>query len=135
MIRVHIIDAERGSVLRLQRQHGTDARTAALVARIARTGCVRRRRQPEGLKVAERESLLQERDTDRLVTVLDKRYYYNTEGYLRSSSRTSGRNSDVRTLFHLLNQAKENLALIIEKNESVYEVLLELLQSSATGKR
>ena len=69
------------------------------------------------------------RDINRLVTVLDKRYYYDTEGYLRSSSRTSGRSSDVRTLFHLLNQAKENLALIIEKNEAVYEILLELLQT------
>lgn len=68
------------------------------------------------------------RVTDRLVTVLDERYYYDTEGYLRSSLRNNSGSSDVRTLFHLLNQTKENLSLIIEKNESVYEILLEILQ-------
>lgn len=68
------------------------------------------------------------RVTDRLVTVLDERYYYDTEGYLRSSLRNNSGSSDVRTLFHLLNQTKENLTLIIEKNESVYEILLEILQ-------
>lgn len=68
------------------------------------------------------------RDTDRLITVLDERYYYDTDGYLRSSLQNDSESSDVRILFHLLNQAKANLALIIEKNEPVYEILLEILQ-------
>lgn len=68
------------------------------------------------------------RDTDRLITILDDRYYYDEEGYLRSSFQNSSGSSDVRILFHLLNQAGENLAFIIERNEPVYEVLLEFLQ-------
>ena len=74
------------------------------------------------------------RDTDRLITILDKRYYYDEEGYLRSFLQNSSESSDVRVLFHLLNQAKENLALIIEKNKPVYEVLLELLQMHKKSK-
>lgn len=30
--------------------------------------------------------------------------------------------------FHLLNQAKESLALVVKENMEVYEVLLEILQ-------
>lgn len=39
----------------------------------------------------------------------------------------------VRRLFHLLNQAKENLALVIKGNMAVYEVLLEILQMNKKG--
>ena len=35
--------------------------------------------------------------------------------------------SEVRRLFHVLNQAKERLALVVIGNEEVYEVLLRLL--------
>ena len=35
--------------------------------------------------------------------------------------------SDVRRLFHILNQAKERLVLVVMRNEKVYEVLLELV--------
>ena len=37
--------------------------------------------------------------------------------------------SQVRNLFHQLNQAKEKIALIVKNNETVYENMLELLQS------
>ncbi len=66
------------------------------------------------------------RDTEKLVVAMDERYYYDEKGYLRS--RHSGEESNVRNLFHLLNQAKENLALVVKENMALYEVLLEILQ-------
>lgn len=63
-----------------------------------------------------------------LAVVLDDRYYYDKEGYLRSSTQVRKEMSDVRKLFHYLNQAKESLALVILKNEEVYGRLLNLLQ-------
>ncbi|MBU5481585.1 AAA family ATPase [Blautia sp. MSJ-19] len=68
------------------------------------------------------------RDTERLVVLLDERYYYDEAGYLRTSDHKSGKMSDVRILFHQLNRAKENLALIIKNNAAVYEKILDLLQ-------
>ena len=57
-----------------------------------------------------------------LVVVMDDRYYYDEKGYLRSEQR------DVRKLFHQLSRAKEELALVVKGNETVYAVLLNLLQ-------
>ena len=59
---------------------------------------------------------------ERLVVVLDSRYYYDKNGYLRSEHQ------DVRKLFHQLSRAKEELALVVEENTTVYAVLLNLLQ-------
>ena len=67
------------------------------------------------------------RDAERLAVVLDKRYHYDEKGHLRSSQCIEENMSDVRRLFHVLNQAKERLALIVMRNEKVYEVLLSLL--------
>ena len=67
------------------------------------------------------------REIERLVVILDERYHYDEEGYLRSESFVGKNLSDVRSLFHLLNQAKEGLALIIKRNKAVYQALLELL--------
>lgn len=66
------------------------------------------------------------RDTERQVVVMDERYYYDEKGYLRSDCSENG--SNVRKLFHLLNQAKESLALVVKDNMTVYGVLLEILQ-------
>ena len=63
-----------------------------------------------------------------LAVVLNDRYYYDEEGYLRSSTQARKEMSDVRKLFHDLNQAKESLALIILGNKEVYGRLLNLLQ-------
>ena len=60
---------------------------------------------------------------DRLVVLLDDRYFYDETGYLRSEDRS------VRRLFHRLNQAKEELAFVVKENEAVYAVLLGLLQA------
>ena len=82
------------------------------------------------------------RDVNRLVVVLDKRYYYDEDGYLRAKksceapyeterTRTTpgeDRKSDVRILFHQLNQAKEKLAFVIKDNPAVYDTILNLLQ-------
>ena len=62
-------------------------------------------------------------DVDRLVVLLDDRYFYDETGYLGSEDRS------VRRLFHRLNQAKEELAFVVKENEAVYAVLLGLLQA------
>ena len=62
-------------------------------------------------------------DVDRLVVLLDDRYFYDETGYLRSEDRS------VRRLFHRLNQAKEELAFVVKENEAGYAVLLGLLQA------
>ena len=67
------------------------------------------------------------RDAERLAVVLDERYYYDEKGYLRSERVGEQEMSDVRRLFHVLNQAKERLVLVVVRNEKVYEVLLELV--------
>lgn len=74
----------------------------------------------------EQISMLAVRDTEKMAIVLDERYYYDENGYLRTE-RFAG-HSDVRKLFHLLNQAKESLALVAKNNMTVYEILLEILQ-------
>ena len=54
------------------------------------------------------------RDIKRLVIILDERYYYDQNRYLRSKHFKEGR-SDVRNLFHWLNQAKEELSIIVSQ--------------------
>ena len=68
------------------------------------------------------------RDIKRLVIILDERYYYDQNRYLRSKYLNKEGSSDVRNLFHQLNQAKEELSIIVRENTYVYETLLTLLQ-------
>ena len=68
------------------------------------------------------------RDIKRLVIILDERYYYDQNRYLRSKYLNKEDSSDVRNLFHQLNQAKEELSIIVRENTYVYETLLTLLQ-------
>ena len=82
------------------------------------------------------------RDVNRLVVVLDERYYYDGDGYLRAKksceasceterTRTTpgeDRKSNVRILFHQLNQAKEKLAIVVRNNPAVYDTILNVLQ-------
>nr|WP_295274862.1 DNA/RNA helicase domain-containing protein [uncultured Blautia sp.] len=67
------------------------------------------------------------RDVEKIVVLLDEQYYYDEKGYLRSRCSVE-KYSSVRKLFHLLNQAKESLALVVRENMTVYEVLLLILQ-------
>ena len=57
----------------------------------------------------------------RLAMVLDQRYFYDRQNYLRSEDRS------VRRLFHQLNGAKEELLLVVKQNEPLYAALLDLL--------
>lgn len=82
------------------------------------------------------------RDMNNLVVVLDERYYYDEDGYLRAKKSceafgeterirtTTGedKKSDVRILFHHLNQVKEKLAIVVRNNPAVYDTILNLLQ-------
>ena len=58
--------------------------------------------------------------------MLDERYYYDDEQYLRSRNLMRNGQSEVRSLFHLLNQAKENLTFVVKGNETVYGILLDM---------
>lgn len=65
-------------------------------------------------------------DTVKMVVVLDERYYYDEDQYLRSRNPMQNGQSEVRRLFHLLNQAKENLAFVVKENETLYGILLDM---------
>lgn len=67
------------------------------------------------------------RDMDKIVLLLDERYYYDEEGYLRAACFMKNGSSYVRKIFHRLNHAKESIALVVKKNEKVYNTLLDLL--------
>ena len=54
-------------------------------------------------------------------------YYYDEEGYLRAACFMKNGSSYVRKIFHRLNHARESIALVVKKNEKVYNTLLELL--------
>lgn len=66
------------------------------------------------------------RDTEKMVVMLDERYYYDEDQYLRSRNPMQNGQSEVRRLFHLLNQAKENLAFVVKENETLYGILLDM---------
>ena len=65
-------------------------------------------------------------DTVKMVVVLDERYYYDDELYFRSIHPMRNGQSEVRSLFHLLNQAKENLTFVVKGTETVYGILLDM---------
>ena len=67
---------------------------------------------------------------DQLVFIIDERYYYDEKGYLREQRQKQQKPTAVHMLFHRLNEAREEFAIIVKRNEAVYEVLLELLQFS-----
>lgn len=67
------------------------------------------------------------RDMDKIVLLLDERYYYDEEGYLRAACFMKNGSSYVRKIFHRLNHAKESIALVVKKNEKVYNTLQDLL--------
>ena len=61
------------------------------------------------------------RDEEKIVVLLDEQYYYDEKGYLRFMC-SSEKDFSVRRLFHLLNQAKESLALVVKENMEVYHI-------------
>ena len=67
---------------------------------------------------------------NQLVFIIDERYYYDEKGYLREQRQKQQEPTAIRILFHRLNEAREEFAIIVKRNEAVYEVLLDLLQFS-----
>ena len=67
---------------------------------------------------------------NQLVFIIDERYYYDEKGYLREQIQKQQEPTAVLMLFHRLNEAREEFAIIVKGNEAVYEVLLDLLQFS-----
>ena len=67
---------------------------------------------------------------NQLAFIMDERYYYDEKGYLREQRQKQQKPTAVRTLFHRLNEAREEFAIIVKGNEAVYETLLDLLQFS-----
>lgn len=78
----------------------------------------------------EEASILLKGYQNQLVFIIDERYYYDEKGYLREQRQKHQKPTAVRTLFHRLNEAREEFAIIVKGNEAVYEVLLDLLQFS-----
>lgn len=64
---------------------------------------------------------------DKVVLVVDERYYYDEEGYLRVRTEMSA-DSSVRNLFFILSRAREKLALIVRNNREVLDSLLTIVQ-------
>ena len=64
------------------------------------------------------------REFDKVVMTMDRTFYYDGEGFLRSSE--AGLN--VRRLFHGLNRAKSALCIIVIDNPSIFDALLSIAQ-------
>lgn len=68
---------------------------------------------------------------DKVVMLLDESFQYDEEGYLRTVTTDAKCEANavsvVRNLFHGLNRAKTGIAIIVLKNEEVFERLLFLL--------
>ncbi len=71
------------------------------------------------------------KEFNKVVMVMDSGFYYDEDTYLRSSLPDSTGTSAVRNLFQGLNRAKTGLALIVCRNEPVFEELLTILQGKA----
>ena len=71
---------------------------------------------------------------NQLVFIIDERYYYDEKGYLREQRQKYQKPTAVRTLFHRLNEAREEFAIIVKGNEAVYEVLLLQFSKKETVK-
>ncbi|MCR5418648.1 MAG: ATP-binding protein [Lachnospiraceae bacterium] len=71
------------------------------------------------------------KEYDQLVMLMDKSFYYDEDGFLRSSAGGEGQSaSDSRVvdLFHGLSRAKRMIALVILRNQEVFDKILEILQ-------
>lgn len=69
------------------------------------------------------------KEFDRVVMVIDDRFYYDEEGYLRVRTEAKGE-SPVRVLFHGLSRAKNRLAIVVENNQAVFGEILSVLQGN-----
>ncbi len=69
------------------------------------------------------------KEFDKIVMVIDRSFSYDSEGFLRDV-RQGGllKESVVRNLFHGLNRAKKNIAIVVKNNENVFYRILGILQ-------
>ena len=56
---------------------------------------------------------------DQLVFIIDERYYYDEKGYLREQRQKQQKPTAIRMLFHRLNEAREEFAIIVKRTEAV----------------
>ena len=68
------------------------------------------------------------RDFERVVMLLDESFRYTEDGYLVSDCLEGEINSKVRCLFHGLNRAKQQIALVVKNNSQVFDTILKILQ-------
>ena len=65
---------------------------------------------------------------EKVLVLLDRSFYYDEQGFLRSSLPLSDADSPVRSLFYAMSRAKEKLAAVVVRNEAVLNVLLTIVQ-------
>ncbi|MBR4719903.1 MAG: ATP-binding protein [Lachnospiraceae bacterium] len=70
------------------------------------------------------------REFTRVVMTIDSAFYYDEDGFLRSSDTPENKNTghNVRRLFHGLNRAQSALSIIVINNPDVFDVLLTIAQ-------
>lgn len=71
------------------------------------------------------------REFDRVVMFVDKNFYYDEDGFLRSSvsaANEENAGNNVRRLFHGLNRAKSAISVIVIDAPDVFDVLLTIVQ-------
>ncbi len=73
------------------------------------------------------------REFDRILMCIDATFFYDGDGYLRSSDSTTF-DSRVRNLFHGLSRAKNGIAIIVEDNPAVFDRMLGILQGGRAAK-
>ncbi len=67
------------------------------------------------------------KEYDKVVMVIDERFYYDEAYNLRAKEAESERFS-VRNLYHGLSRARSKIGLVIDQNEQVFGEILEILQ-------
>ncbi|MCR5747107.1 MAG: DUF2075 domain-containing protein [Lachnospiraceae bacterium] len=72
------------------------------------------------------------KEFDKIVMLIDEYFFYDDEGYLRDVRlQSADKESVVRKLFHGLNRAKDNIAVVVKSNENVFYRILGILQTRA----
>lgn len=66
------------------------------------------------------------KEFDKVVMVIDDKFYYDAEGNLRANDGI--KKYSVRNLFHGLNRAKNNIGIVVYNNETMLGEVLNILQ-------
>ncbi len=69
------------------------------------------------------------KEFEKIVMMIDESFSYDENGYLRDIRHNkTNKESVVRKLFHSLNRAQKNIAVVVKGNESVFYRILGILQ-------